>query len=221
MIPETLTDSRWWPPSPHREEILKIIERGRAHLEAQGHGRPPLLVYEDGGAMELPKVRYVNGQFTASDGSEPEHQTTRFLDVCGTVDELKRLLRERPSEATPERLRELLDDAGYMLARMQRRLSEYAQFASRVSTLATRLQAIQPPDLQPAQEALAALRTLLQTLPDDVEQPNQLAEQVRDVANRMEQTLYPYRDLAIELGALYEEIRGARQWRRKDTPGSV
>ena len=215
MIPENLAESRWWPPSPHREEIMTILARGRAHLEAQGHGQPPLLVYEDGGAMELPKVRYVEGQFTAADGSEPEHQTTLFLDVCGTVDELKRLLREKPPEATPENFQQLLDDAGYMLARMQERLRLYADFARQVQDVAARLQEIQHPDIGPAEESLENLRALLRTFPAEVEQPGIVAERVRDVANQVEPTLYAYRDAAIELGALYEEIRGARKWEKK------
>jgi|YNPNPStandDraft_1061719.scaffolds.fasta_scaffold54232_1 hypothetical protein len=216
IVPEKLAHPRWWPPSPHREEIVKILERGRAHLEARGHGQPPLLVYEDGGTMELPKVRYVNGQFTAVDGSEPERQTTRYLDVCGTVDEFERLLRERPPEATPENLRALLDDAGSMLARMEERRQQYARFAEEVNRLAERLRAIQGPDPQPAYETLQELAQRLQSgLPqgaDEVERWCAEAESVRDIANRMEQTLYPYRDAAIELGALFAEIKGGRNW---------
>lgn len=214
--PESLAHRRWRPPSPHWEEIVKILEKGRAHLEARGHGLPPLLVYEDGGAMELPKVRYVNGQFTAADGSEPERQTTRYLDVCGTVDEFERLLRERPPEATPENLRLLLDDARSMLARMEERLRQYIQFTEEVGRLAERLQAIQGPDPGPAYRTLQDLEQRLQSgLPqgaEEVEQWCAWAESVRDVANRMEQTLYPYRDAAIELGALFAEIKGGRNW---------
>ena len=44
---------------------------------------------------------------------------------------------------------------------------------------------------------------------------NELAEGVRDVANRMEkEVLYAYRDLAIELGAIYDQIRGSRKWKK-------
>ena len=138
--PEHRVESRWWPPSPHREEIVRILKLGRAHIEAQGHARPPLLIYEDGGAMELPKVRYADGQFVAAGGSEPERQTTRFLDVCGTVDKLKELFEEPPTAATDEAIRKLLDDAQYMLARMHERLGAYAEFVARLEELCRRLQ---------------------------------------------------------------------------------
>ena len=49
---------KWLPPSPHREEILKAVESGAAYIKERGHNIPPLLVFEDGGVIELPKVRY-------------------------------------------------------------------------------------------------------------------------------------------------------------------
>ena len=47
----------WLPPSPHREAVLDVLSDGRAHLVERGHRVPPLLVFEDGGAMELPSAR--------------------------------------------------------------------------------------------------------------------------------------------------------------------
>jgi len=43
-----------------------------------------------------------------------------------------------------------------------------------------------------------------------------LAEAIRKIAGDSELALYRYRDLTIGLGALYEEIRGAREWRKKE-----
>ena len=42
------SDSRWMPPSPHREAIIWTLHQGRAHIEERGHDLPPLFVYEDG-----------------------------------------------------------------------------------------------------------------------------------------------------------------------------
>ena len=53
-----MPENRWLPSPPHREEILKVIEAGRAHIEERGHNVPPLLIFEDGGAIELPRVRH-------------------------------------------------------------------------------------------------------------------------------------------------------------------
>ncbi len=55
---QEIVDNRWLPPSPHREEVLRVIRIGRAHVEERGHNVPPLLIYEDGGTMELPRVRF-------------------------------------------------------------------------------------------------------------------------------------------------------------------
>ena len=41
-----------------------------------------------------------------------------------------------------------------------------------------------------------------------------IAEDIRKIAGDSEQALYRYRDLAIEVGGLYEAIRGGRAWER-------
>ena len=59
-------DERWLPPSPHREKLLEKIALGRAHIEETGHNQPPLVYFEDGGMMELPRVRWAGAnQFRA------------------------------------------------------------------------------------------------------------------------------------------------------------
>jgi len=80
-------ENRWLPPSPHKEEVLKFLERGRAHIEEQGHNVPPLLVFEDGGVMELPLARYKDGNFSPTDGTATRQ--TNYYDICGTINELK------------------------------------------------------------------------------------------------------------------------------------
>jgi hypothetical protein len=211
-------ENRWLPPSPHREEVLKFLERGRAHIEERGHNVPPLLVFEDGGVMELPLARYKDGNFSPAEGEGATRQTS-YYDVCGTVDELEKLLKEKPelAQADPARLFELIDDACYMLSRMQRRREKYNDFAEAVKSVSERLNQITGPRTEDAYEKADELRDFLKKSPgevsDKLEELYGMAEGIRDVANRMEkEILYTYRDLAIELGEIYARIKGSRKW---------
>ena len=59
---------------------------------------------------------------------------TSFSDVCGTMDELKRLLHEEHERVVAgpvELIEPLLDDARYMLDRMRHRLETYRGFRAR------------------------------------------------------------------------------------------
>jgi ElaB/YqjD/DUF883 family membrane-anchored ribosome-binding protein len=211
-------ENRWLPPSPHREEVLKFLERGRAHIEERGHNVPPLLVFEDGGVMELPLARYKDGNFSPAEG-DPATRQTNYYDVCGTVDELEKLLKERPelAQADPARLFELIDDACYMLSRMQRRREKYNDFAEAVKSVSERLNQITGPRTEYAYEKADELKAFLKSSPEKVsdrlEELHVMAEGIRDVANRMEkEILYTYRDLAMELGEIYAQIKGSRKW---------
>jgi len=99
-------DPTWLPPSPHREAILAFLADGRAHVAEQGHGRPPLLVFEDGGAIELPRVRYApterGMELIAAETPEAPDQT-KHRDVCGALDELKARIAADPGQAAAER----------------------------------------------------------------------------------------------------------------------
>jgi len=213
-----MIDNRWFPPSPHKEAVLEFLKKGRAHIEERGHNNPPLLVFEDGGVMELPVARFKDGNFSPAQGITVTRQTN-YSDVCGTIDELKKLLKERPEMAqeNPARFFELIDDLCYMLSRMQVRQDKYQKFADSVMSVAQRLKEITGPDIGYAYKKADEIRNFLRSEPVRVsEELNKLydmAEEVRDVANRMEkEVLYAYRDLAKELGRLYEEIRGSRKW---------
>lgn len=212
------TDSRWMPPSPHREAILETLRRGRAHLEDRGHNLAPLFVYEDGGAMELHLMRLVDGKLVAVAEAALPETSTRHVDVCGAIDELKKLWEEQPelADTDPQRLLDLLDHALRMVRRIEQRLGEYREFTEALSARAAQLQALQPPDHTPApalhdslcqtvRQGGAAVRDNLATLAAN-------AEALRKIAGDSEQVLYAYRDGAIEIGALYEAIRGARAW---------
>ena len=60
---------------------------------------------------------------------------TRFSDVCGTMDELKRLHHEEHETVARDPIaviKPLLEDAMYMLNGMQERIGEYDDYRNRV-----------------------------------------------------------------------------------------
>lgn len=229
MITDTLSevtvsdyaDSRWMPPSPHREAILEALRRGRAHIEERGHNLAPLFVYEDGGAMELQLMRLVDGRLLAVAEAQLPDTSTRHVDVCGTVDELKRIWEQEPARADehPEELLALLDHALAMLRRMEQRLGTYRDFACAVTERADEMIRLERPDHAPVPGLADELRARINAGAADVTQhlPEMFAaaEGIRKIAGDSEQVLYRYRDLAIEVGRLYEQIRGARAWQTR------
>ena len=205
-------DSPWMPPSPHKEAVLERLARGRAHIEAQGHGKPPLLVHEDGGVLELHKARIGSWDLYSEDTAEAPEGSTKHVDVCGTIDEIEAWLKETPGGAAdaPERLNALLTHALSMCGRMQRRWQAYREFAAQVAEVSAELQAVAGPDCGGLEASAEGVRQAAEQ--GDCQQVVVHAEAIRDVANALEKTLRQYRDVATELAALYEGIRGARDW---------
>lgn len=214
-------ENRWLPPSPHREEVLRRIQAGRAHIQERGHSVPPLLVFEDGGVIELPRVRYemtrrgmelVSGDTTSTEG------LTRHNDVCGTVDEIKGLLKEQPDLARtqPEVIGRLLDDAAYMLTRMQRRWDAYRTFACGLADAVDRMDGIEGPVTGDALQKADEVRRILSEDPaaarERRDEIDRLAEGVRDVANGLEKTLREFREATMAVSGLLDDIRGGRVW---------
>ena len=210
-------ENRWFPPSPHREAVLDFIKREKAHIEERGHNVPPLLVFEDGGVMELPLARFKDGNFSPAEGVTATRQT-HYSDVCGTIDEFKKVLEEKPemAQSHPAYLFELIDDACYMLSRMQGRRGKYREFAAAVASVSEALSHVGGPEPEDAYGKADEIRDFLESKPDNVTEGLQelyeLAEGIRDVANNMEGTLKAYSDLSKELGKLYTQIRGSRKW---------
>jgi len=188
------------------------LAAGRAHIEQQGHGKPPLLVHEDGGVLELHKARLGSWDLYSEDSADAPEGATKHVDVCGTIDEIEAWLKEHPGGAQedPARLDELLGHALRMCGRMQRRGQAYREFAARVAEVAERLGAIAGPDCSGLEAAGQGVREAAGE--GDYEQTVAHAEAIRDVANALEKTLRQYRDAATELAALYEHVRGARDW---------
>ena len=221
---KSISGNRWLPPSPHREEILKRVEAGRAHIRERGHNIPPLLVFEDGGVIELPRVRYMmthrGMELVAVDDFSSRGQT-KHNDVCGTIDELKGLLKENPDlpKSEPDYFDRLLDDARYMTSRIQRRRENYEKFAADIAALGKRMVEFGGPETEQshkkAEEIRAILRNSPETITSKIDEIYELAEGIRDVANNLEACLSAYKEVAIEVGELYGQIKGGRNWKRK------
>jgi hypothetical protein len=147
-----------------------------------------------------------------------QRRASRSSDVCGTIDELKRVLQEEPelAAAHPDVLAALIDDALAMAARMEERLAEYAAWRERIVAIAADLQSLgDRPDADALGDA-SVLRGILQRahVLSDSERAEAFAraEQIRAVATDLERALYRYKELALHLEAAYGQIKGNRTW---------
>jgi hypothetical protein len=150
----------------------------------------------------------------ASDGA---WRVTAFSDVCGGIDEFQRALREEPQAADTEHGREalktLVDDALYMLGRMEQRLSAYAAFWEGVADSQEAVRQIRHPNLTSAAEERRAISTVLrQARPISTEELIQRAEGIRLVAGEMEAVLRHHKQAVINVGKAYVQIRGQQSW---------
>lgn len=219
--PEEILDvnRRWLPPAPHIDRVIEKVLKGSAHIEKRGHHEAPLLVFEDGGVIELPNVRYemtARGMELVSSQESVETGLTKFTDVCGCVDYMKGVLRDDPAAARrdPRIFDRLLDDALYMIDRMEKREAAYRKFVADVILACVDVPRGASPEA--AASAVQEIKTLLRGHPNDVAKHvdllNQLAEDIRSVADGQEKCLAAFRQLAMNIGALYNEVRGARRW---------
>jgi DNA repair exonuclease SbcCD ATPase subunit len=205
---------RWLPPSPHAEKMAEAVAAGRCHIQHRGHGQAPLLVFFDGGAMQLPTVRWANTargwRFTAESSEHSPDQTTH-LDVCGTVDTIEQAIEGEPQL---EGLDDLCEDIKHMLGRLARRQGEYDSFVSQVREALE--WEVRSKPVEGGLQQLEQLREMLARSPQWVaehrEQVVETAEAVRDVAQYLEYCLTDYKKIALRLHELYEQVRGARKW---------
>ena len=215
-------DEKWLPPSPHREAIIEFLAAGRARIVERGHGRAPLLTFEDGGVIELPRVRYqdtARGMRLVAVDQADAPDLTRHPDVCGSIDEFRAKVQSDPAEAAAAKddLIRLIHDAGHMLGRLQKRREAYEAFAREVRALCVAMDQIIQPDATSADAPLEKLLHRIgnaspETFAREGEDLIALAERIRDLANRQEKCLAAYKDLAVRAGALYQQIRGGRTW---------
>ena len=213
-------NNRWLPPSPHREAVLDTLRRGRAHVEERGHNVPPLLVFQDGGVLELPRARWKGkGDGFYQDASEgAATRQTKHCDICGTLDELKQLLADNSelAETEPDRLLKLVDDVEYMLSRLVKRRQDYESFVESAAAAVAKAKGVQLPDVPGAHGHAAKLRKAIEAGTDDVRKRiNELhdhAERFRDVANASEGVVRDHREAAVAIGRAFEAVRGGRNW---------
>jgi len=213
------TENRWLPPSPHKEKVLEWIGKGLAHIEERGHNIPPILVFEwGGGAMELPLVRFSEEKKNFVPAGTPlsAGRQTSYCDVCGAIGELKEIVGagvEEPSDR--ERLLVLLTDASYMVSRMSRRREQYRAFAVKLREIAGNMERIPGPEVSVAESNDAEIRRMLETkapASGAAEEMVERAEAIRRVAGELENAILEHKKTAIEVHALYRELRGSRDW---------
>jgi len=219
--PEEILDvnRRWLPPEPHLQKVIEAVQKDSAHIEKRGHHEPPLLMFEDGGVIELPKARYeqtYRGMQLVSSDEAAQEGVTKFRDVCGCADYIKGILTDDPAsvQADPHRFDQLLDNALYMIERMYKREDEYREFLVAIAAICA--QPPKGPDPKMASKAAEEIRMLLHEHPEDVgkyvELLNSLAEDVRHVASKQEKCLREHKDLAMKINQLYKDVKGARNW---------
>jgi hypothetical protein len=210
----------WLPPDPHRQWVLDQVVKGRASIVHPDEDAPPLLLYEDGGSMVLPQVRWA-GEGRPWSAGEPEidesgeRRNTKYYDVCSSVDEFKEHVAEGPEKLAEERgnIDRLFADIRHMIGRMYRRQRQYTEFADRLREIIEELEAVEIVGRAPSGDGLAEIERLLDSnAPADAEHLNELAEQVRDVASRQEQRLREHKQAALAVLEAYREVKGPRDW---------
>jgi len=226
----TQTENRWFPPSPHRERVEEAIAQGVAHIVERGHNVAPLLVFEDGGAIDLPRVRYQmtrRGMALAAGDGPAAKGATHFGDVCGSVDEIKGRVAEaaRLEELDAAYIQALIEDIGYMLGRMSRRSEQYRAFLGDVRAIVDEMLATPPPDSVSAEARTAAFAESLAGDGDLSDQGRETiyaaAEHVRDLANDLEGYLGAGKEAAMRIGKLYADIQGGRVWQEQPGGGEA
>ena len=144
---------------------------------------------------------------------------TRFSDVCGTVDELKRMLNEETKAASPEMLAGFVQDCVFMLERMEGRLLEFRAFREEMGGLLEQMGEIgdsrRPHALKVAEEMTRRLTGGTDLNAEEAERLSDRAEEVRRVAGEMEQMLRRFKETAMQVGRRYREIEGGRGWDRE------
>ena len=144
---------------------------------------------------------------------------TSFSDVCGTVDEFKRRLRDDCESVALnpcETLNPLLSDAEYMIGRMQERVEAYKAFKNSLQEILSQLDEIAEVKIRKGEEAIGNLRGFVVSseyfAKVDTERMCELAERVRSVAGAQEHCLRKHKDLALRTDEIFLEVKGGRPW---------
>jgi len=133
---------------------------------------------------------------------------TSFSDVCGTIAELKRRLAEDPAAG----IRQLLDDALFMIDRMQLRLAEYVEFRDRIAQALAGLDAAVAADTRRVHTAAEVLRTRVGVPGVRRGEMDTAAETIRAAAGDLENQLRACKEAALQINDAFRQIRGTRAW---------
>lgn len=161
-------------------------------------------------------------------GTGEQARATRYSDVCGTIDELKRILwdERHRAQAGDLALAELVRDMSFMLDKMDGRARAYAEFREALRGLLGTMDALTPsPRAEARPREDQALQALEHRVPTDAAAEDLCLrlEEIRDVANRMERLLRGFRTAASRIAIAYRRVRGARSWAvdEEGTAGSL
>ena len=140
---------------------------------------------------------------------------TKFSDVCGTIDELRRMLsssRLEPHET--EEIRGLVQDALYMIGRMEDRLREYERFRERLKLILEEALKIKAPETKKAEESAEKIyKWISRGMPKSrLEEILETAEEIRRIADELESSLRAYKERCLDLIELYGKVKGLRDW---------
>jgi len=148
-----------------------------------------------------------------------EYRQTRFSDVCGTIDELKRLFGEERNKVfkSPENYVEpLLEDALFMLLRMNGRLKEYRSFVEEVRRCIELMEKVEEADLEGAKQAVDHIRGYVKSTKAsegaELKKLDAVAESIRSVANDQESRLRACKELALKIFESFMKVKGNRGW---------
>lgn len=157
-----------------------------------------------------------------------KYRQTKFSDVCGSMDELKRLLYEEKDKIfkNPKiHLEPLLEDALFMLSRMDSRLKEYKKSTEEICKYTKLMEEVGEANLEKAQKSAEVIQKQAKLIKDseetEIKKLDEAAESIRSVASDLEGKLRVYKDLALGIYTLVIKIKGNRNWLLKDEDSKI
>jgi len=148
-----------------------------------------------------------------------ESRQTRFSDVCGSIDELKRLLYEEKDKVfkNPEvYLKPLIEDVLFMLSRIENRHQEYKNFTEELRKYVKLMEEVGGANLEKAQKSAEFIQRCIKFKKDfgeaEIEKLDKAAESIRSAASNQERKLRAYKDLVLGAYRLFKKIKGNRNW---------
>jgi len=155
-----------------------------------------------------------------------KYRQTKFSDVCGSMDELKRFLyeeKDKISKNPKAYLEPLLEDALFMLLRMNSRLKEYKNFTEEICKYTKLMKEVGEVNLEKAQKPAKFIQECIKTgkCQKEIKKLDKAAESIRSVASDLEHKLRVYKDLVLRIYTLFIKIRGNRNWLLKDEDSKI